>query len=488
MKRFAALALSGLMAASLQAQTLSDISVAAGVDNPVLFSTNFAWGDYDGDGNVDLYVTNWGTATIIPPNKLFRNNGDSTFTDTAPALGIDIEDGNSTSAAWGDYDNDGDLDLYVTDFSAQDFLYENEAAAFIEVGRSIASINLEKRGNETSSGWGDYDNDGNLDIYIGKYYYDNELYSNNADGTFAQVLDVNVGDRRDTNGFSWVDYDNDGDLDLYVVNREQENGLYRNDMADANLFVEIACALSVANKEIGQSAAWGDYDNDGDMDVFVANVGANSLYRNDGDETFVDVGEAANVREVGSSWLTSMAGWSDYDGDGNLDLYLASGADRQQQPDALMASNGDGTFRDATAEAGIAAVSTPHLAAGWGDFDGDGAPDLYRTNGFGFGNSLLHNETPDSLFITVLVRGSGPETGGNNLFGLGAQVRLFDANEPDSLVLVAYRQVLPGSSPAEVIFGAPAGPYNVQVIYPGNETAPIQGPIVGGEQITIDEP
>jgi len=471
-------------------QTFTDVTDATGVRNPGLFSTNFAWGDYDLDGNLDLYVTNWGTAQIVPPNKLYRNNGDSSFTDVADALGVDLKEGNSTSAAWGDFDNDGDVDLYVSDFSDQDFLYENVDATFSEIGRSRALVNLDKRGNEVTAGWADYDNDGDLDIYVGKYYHDNELANNDGEGGFDLVLDLGLGDRRDTNAFNWVDYDNDGDLDLYVVNREQENGFYRNELSDGGQFSEIACALTVANTEIGQNATWGDYDNDGDMDVFVANIGANSLYRNDGDDTFVDVAAAAAVREVGS-WLAAMAAWSDYDGDGNLDLYLATGADRQFQQDVLFASNGDGTFRNATAEAAIANTATPHMAAGFGDFDGDGAPDLYRTNGFGSfgpGNTLLRNDTPDSLFIVVRVRGKGPAAGGNNLLGLGAQVRLFDANQPDTLALVAYRQILPGSGPAEAVFGAPGGPYNVQVIFPGNLTAPIQGSVSGGDEITIDEP
>ena len=472
------------------AQTFTDVTGTSGVGNPDLFSTNFAWGDYDLDGNLDLYVTNWGTAQIIPPNKLFHNNGDGSFADVATSLGIDISEGNSTSAAWGDFDNDGDLDLYVSDFSEQDFLFENTDATFAEIGRTRALINLDKRGNEVAAGWADYDNDGDLDIYVGKYYYDNELSNNDGEGGFDQVLDLGLGDRRDTNAFNWVDYDNDGDLDLYVINREQENGFYRNRLSDDGQFAEIACALTLSNTEIGQSATWGDYDNDGDMDVFVANVGANSLYRNDGSDTFVDVASDANLRDVGS-WMAAMAEWSDYDGDGDLDLYVATGGDRQLQQDILFASDGAGTFRNATAEASIANTATPHLSAGFADFDGDGAPDLYRTNGFGAfgpGNSLLQNDTPDSLFVKVRVRGKGPAAGGNNLMGIGAQVRLFDANQPDTLTLVAYRQILPGSGPAEAIFGAPGGPYNVQVIFPGNATAPIQGPVSGGDEITIDEP
>ena len=128
---------------------------------------------------------------------------------------------------------------------------------------------------------------------------------------------------------------------------------------------------------------------------------------------------------------------------------------------------------------------TTHLSGGWGDFDGDGAPDLYMTDGWGLGNHLYQNQTPDALFIKVAVRGLGPDQGGINLSGIGVQIRLFDAVNGS---LVAYRQVLPGSGPAEVIFGAPGGPYNVEVRFPGNEVPGIRENVRGGEHITLEEP
>ncbi|MFP6644190.1 MAG: VCBS repeat-containing protein, partial [Candidatus Latescibacterota bacterium] len=202
-----------------------NITDAAGVANAGQFSTNLAWGDYDGDGDVDLYVTNWGAAIQVPPNRLFRNDlvdGTPAMVDVAADLGVD-NDRNSVAAAWADYDNDGDLDLYVADFFEQDFLYQGDGGqSFTEIGRARAMVNTEKRGSVFSVGWGDYDNDGFLDIYLGKYYYDNELYHNTGEGLLEPVFDLGVGDKRDTNGLTWVDYDNDGDLDLYVVNREQE--------------------------------------------------------------------------------------------------------------------------------------------------------------------------------------------------------------------------------------------------------------------------
>jgi hypothetical protein len=483
-----------------------DVTDAANVANLGQFSTNLAWGDYDGDGDVDLYVTNWGAAEQPPPDRLYRNDLDDSgtvlFADVSVDLGLTVAS-NSTAAAWVDYDNDGDLDLYVADFFEQDRLYQGDGGqSFAEVGRSQL-INNQKLGSVFAIGWGDYDNDGWLDLYLGKYYHDNELY-HNVDGLLARVTDLGVGDRRDTNGITWVDYDNDGDLDLYVVNREQENGLYRNDLnAAEGVFTEIACALSLADAEIGQSGTWADYDNDGDLDLYVSNVGANALYRNDGQDTFTDQAAAADVDLLSSGWVTAMAAWADVNGDGWLDLYLANGADRQLQPDVLAAGSATGVFADSTGTASLPVTASAHLSVAFADIDTNGTPDLYVTDGlgpFGGGNNRLYqNVADDSLFLRVVVRGKGAAAGGANLYGYGAKVYLIDAVSNDT---VAFQQVLPPmavprtvtsddgttAGGAEVIFGAPADAYNVSVLFPGNPQAGIGPNVSGGDVIVIDEP
>jgi hypothetical protein len=194
------------MTTSPQAQAFTDVSNASGSANTGFYSPGFSWGDYDADGDLDLYVANWATAVSVPANKLLNNAGNSTFTDVAARLGVD-NDQNSISATWADYDNDGDLDLYVVDFFDQDYLYQSQSSgsSFIEVGRSQQLVNLIKAGSETSAAFGDADNDGWLDLYIGKFYHDNELYMSRGDGTFDRVDDLGAGDRRDTAGFDWVD-------------------------------------------------------------------------------------------------------------------------------------------------------------------------------------------------------------------------------------------------------------------------------------------
>jgi hypothetical protein len=476
----------------IHAQALEDVSGQVGVQN-FFFSTNLAWGDYNNDGQWDLYITNWGGGFLL--DALYANDGDGFFFDDTQGSGLApfLFNSVSTAAAWGDYDNDGDVDLYVASFSEQDYLFENQGGGFSEYGRSQQQVNLFTPGSVTSIAWADYNNDGYLDIYLGKYYFNNEVHQNNgdadgdgvADGSFSHANDLGISDGRDTDEVLWADYDNDGDVDLYIVNREQENTLYRNELAEGGTFRDIACALSVGNKEIGQGGAWADYDNDGDMDLYLASVGANALYRNDGNENFVDVTLEAGVSGVDFGiWMSAAAAWADHDGDGFLDLYVANGGDRQQQPDLLYAANGDGTFRDASFEAGFSETFDAHMAVGWADFNGDGAPDLHVTDGFAAGNLTWRNTIPAENFIRVRLAGKGPENGGSNLNAIGAQVRLVDTNGG---ALVATRQLLSRPNAPELIFGAPGGPYDVEVLFPSGIVAVERG-VSGGDLVTVVEP
>jgi hypothetical protein len=462
-------------------QSFDNVSGSSGTLNAGKFSTNSAWGDYDGDGDLDLYAANWGAALAPPGDALFNNNGDGTFTDRASEAGVDNL-GNSPAAAFADYDNDGDLDLYVANFYDQDFLYQNDGSGnFSEVGRSQGLVNLEGRGNVMSVVWSDYNNDGWADFYLSKYYFSNVPYQNNGDGTFSPATDLGLGDKRDTIASLWADYDGDGDPDLYTVNREQENRLYRNDLNDDGLFKEVSISMKVANTEIGQNGDWGDYDNDGDLDLFVANVGANALYRNDG-SVFSEVANQAGVRIENGSWLTAMADWADYDGDGFLDLYLASGGDRQFQPNLLYANNGDGTFSSSASTANLPTSATVHLSARWGDFDGNGSPDLYMTDGFGYGNLLFQNNTASSRFIHVDVNGRGGADGGANRSGFGAKVRLFNAADE----LVGFRYV---NDVAGISFGVEEGGfYSIEVSFPGSSSAVTLSGLQGGDAPMVVEP
>ena len=494
----------------LEAQAFAPVP---GVEFVGPYSSGSAWGDYDGDGDGDLFYTNWGTAvTTSTQDALYRSDGDGAFVNVAGDVGVD-DNGNGSAAAWGDYDSDGDLDLFVArTFDGQNLLHRNDGGVFTEVGASSGLTGVVPKGWAMAAAWADFDNDGYPDITVGRFYQANEVHHNNGNGTFDRADDLGIGDRRDSSGLAWADFDNDGDLDLYVVNREQENALYRNeDVGAGGEFTDVGPTLGVANVEIGQKADWGDYDNDGDLDLLVANIGANALYRNDLDDgggiAFVDVAAIADVRSTGANWISADAAWADVDGDGHLDLYLATGDDTstpefvpQWQSDVLLMSDGDGTFREATAQAGLSIRPNVHLSMAWGDIDDDGAPDLFTTDAWGGGNRMYRNDAADSLFLRVRVTGKGPAAGGVSLFGYGARVRLLDART-DSLV--AFRQALPGRSvplvhddggtpgpAAEVVFGVGVEDvaYRVRVSFPGNQQDIVEDNVRGGDVVLVREP
>ena len=287
----------------------ASVGVADGQDGQ-----GVTFGDYDNDDDLDLYMKKRFGAN----NRLYQNNGSGIFTDVAVSAGVADGSGDSHGGvAFGDYDGDGDLDIYGTNFGSANRLYRNNGdGTFIEVG-GAAGVNDAGQGAGVS--WGDYDNDGDLDLYLANDGGANRLYRNNGDGTFTDVASsAGVADAGPARGVSWGDYDNDGDLDLYVTNRNSANQLYRNN--GNGTFAEIGAAAGVDDTGHGVGMTWGDYDNDGHLDLYVANFGsANRLYRNNGDGTFTDVGGAASVADTGSG-LGAASG--DYDSDGDLDIYL----------------------------------------------------------------------------------------------------------------------------------------------------------------------
>ncbi|MBI4531839.1 MAG: VCBS repeat-containing protein, partial [Candidatus Latescibacteria bacterium] len=200
-------------------------------------------------------------------------------------------------------------------------------------------------------------------------------------------------------GAAFFDYDDDGDLDLYIVNgaplslsgTRPTNVLYRNN--GDGTFTDATDKAGVGNSDYGMGCAVADYDNDGDVDLYVTNYGPNRLYRNNGDGTFTDVAAQAGVRD--DKWGTSCA-FADYDNDGDLDLYVANYVEVSPekdkscsdpisnlkfychprefdgQPDVLYRNNGDGTFTDVTRDAGVFNPSGKGLGVVWGDYDNDG--------------------------------------------------------------------------------------------------------------------
>jgi hypothetical protein len=273
------------------------------------------WGDYDNDGFLDLFIPN-----LNQKNFLYRNLGGGAFTKIA-AGNIANDVGNSVTCGWGDYDNDGWLDLFVGNRGSQkSFLYHNKGDGTftkITTGNLVNDI-----GSTEGCAWGDYDNDGFLDLFVANYGLRNFLYHNNRDGTFAKISTGNiVTDIANSVCAAWGDYDNDGYLDLFVTVYGGNNLLYRNNRDGT--FTKITTGSIVTGGNISVGCSWGDYDNDGNLDLFVSNASnqQNFLYHNNGDGTFAKITVGNIVTDGGDS---IGCAWGDYDNDGFLDLFVAN--------------------------------------------------------------------------------------------------------------------------------------------------------------------
>jgi enediyne biosynthesis protein E4 len=352
--------------------TFSDVTQKAGLGDTE-WSSGVAVGDYNNDGYLDIYVTNFG------PNKLYRNNGDGTFSDVSERSGVagphwDMPKW-SMGAAFGDYDNDGYLDLYVTNFAR--FNYQPDlpppspASPCRMKGVPIACAPDKYQGTQ--------------DL----------LYHNNGDGTFTDVSEAAGITRKDPGrGFAVIfsDFDNDGDQDIYVANDAGPNFYYIN--VGKGKFVDASLESGTAVDEFGNAQGSmgltvGDYNRDGLMDIFVTNFidQRRTIYQNMGSNQFQDTTTNSGIGMTGfhySGWGTKFF---DFDNDGWLDLFFCNGhtmeqperefpADTFAEPSYLM-RNVQGRFSDVSTDTGIRKLQNK-VSRGtvFGDFDNDGDVDM----------------------------------------------------------------------------------------------------------------
>ncbi|MGD9902443.1 MAG: CRTAC1 family protein [Vicinamibacterales bacterium] len=422
-----------------------------------------AWGDYDNDGDLDLAVS-LGTGEV----RLYRNDA-GTLVSVGAAAGMPQAGSHELRGlSWGDYDNDGDIDLLggSTPTDKLTKVLRNDGGRFTDVAADVGLTIPGRSARQTN--WVDYDNDGDLDVYSSDRAGDNKLFRNDG-GRFTHVL-VGVGptDPRPTVGACWLDTDGDGDLDLFLANQAgAADALWRN---DGTSFTDIAVKAGVAGpartkEEGGVGCAVGDYDNDGRLDIFVPNYGHNQLYRNNGDGTFTDVapklGLAVENHAVGSDW-------GDIDNDGDLDLSVISyvGAPGAQTPlNALFRNDGAEGFVNVLTK--DSAENRADHGSQFIDFDNDGGLDLSITDGYGKegGHFLFRNTSADAVkrrSLSVLVLDAqGHQT------RFGAEVRLFDRAGK----VLGTRQVVTGGGynsqrAAPVHFGLAAmAPVRVEVTF-----------------------
>ncbi|HKQ60197.1 MAG TPA: CRTAC1 family protein [Candidatus Polarisedimenticolaceae bacterium] len=425
--------------------TFEDVTDRAGVGGEARLGAGVAVADYDGDDWPDLFVTNFGR------NLLYRNRGDGTFVDEAERAGVTAP-GWNTGAAFFDADGDGDLDLYV--------------AAYIDCTLEevlAAQRTLDWKGVEQVA-FGPFGLRGAADHF----------FRSDGHGRFTEATEESgLTDRARAYGFGVraADFDDDGDLDLYVANDSDANYLYRND--GAGKFQEIGLWSGAAFDANGAAQASmgvtvGDADGDGRLDIFVTNFAEDfsTLYRGEGGGFFRDVSAAAGVGQPTYNPLSWGTAFADLDNDADLDLVVINGhiypqVDRHPelgqhyaQAALLLENDGRGQFHDVTAQAGPGfATPRPGRGLAVGDYDNDGDLDLLLTQLDG-PPALLRNESACASWLRVTLRvppGRGTAIGARVLVRAGGRVQQRDASSGESYLSVHDPRLHFGLGAAETV-------------------------------------
>ena len=416
---------------------------------PELMHSGAALLDYDGDGHLDVFFPQAGWTDAA--DAMFHNRGDGTFEDATSSLG-GANPGYGTGVAAADYDADGDIDIYVTNLGPN-VLYRNEGSAttatttFTDVTDPAA---VGGDGYSASAAFLDYDTDGDLDLYVVNYIawtpeierpcvglaglrgycgpdvYNrpqaDRLYRNEGDGTFRDVSDSSgIGSATATGlGIATADFNDDGHIDIYVANDGMANLMWIN-QGDGT-FRDEALARGVSlnglgEAEAGMGVAAGDADNDGDLDIFVTHLSGetNTFYRNLGDGSFYDVTDEVGLGTVSRPYTGFGTGLFDYDCDGWLDLFIANG--KVRMGDRLVADyaesnqllqGGPGGFRDVSRGVGDA-LEFPEVSRGaaFGDVDNDGDIDVLLVNNSGPARLLRNEACTGRHWLSVALIGNG---------------------------------------------------------------------------------
>jgi hypothetical protein len=425
-------ALVAILAPVASAQTFTRVAGPWDADSAASRSVN--WVDLDGDGDLDLFVSNGHVGGEI--NFLYRNEGDGTFTKI-PGDPIATYAMPSDGASFADVDNDGDLDGFVVAwYDSNNSYFRNEGLGnFTQL--VVPPLTTDHGYSETCN-WGDYDNDGRLDLFVSNSGSPtlggpkvNFLYHQESDGTFTRILTGAIAtDAFYSRGMSWIDYDNDGDLDVFVCNeRNGAENLYRNELVETGSanFTKITAGPLVTAAGNTYSASWGDVDNDGDFDVFLANGSPgsqfNAFFLNNGDGTFTRVTTDSVTTDLGPHLSCA---WGDMDNDGDLDLYVTGAYGSTAGTSVLyrnrLREDGALSFRPVRTAGPITSDSGYMYGCAWGDYDRDGDLDMFvaKTVGENEPNALYRNENANgNHWLEVRCVGTTA-----NRSGIGAKVRV----------------------------------------------------------------
>ncbi|MGH9873444.1 MAG: CRTAC1 family protein [Pyrinomonadaceae bacterium] len=422
--------------------------------------------DYDNDGYLDIYLVNSLTVDMVKSKQktrsvLYHNNGDGTFTDVTEKAGVgDI--GWGMGVTIGDYNNDGWDDIYVTCLGPNHLLKNNGNGTFKDVTQSAGVADPRW---STGAAFVDYDNDGNLDLFVSNYVdFDvnhlpefgsgrtcqfkgvpvqcgprglpgagDTLYHNRGDGTFTDVSKkAGVSDVEGYYGLGVIcsDFDEDGLVDIFVANDSTPNFLYHNN--GNGTFKDVGFSSGTAVNENGSEqgsmgVTLGDYDHDGKLDLFITNFDDdyNTLYHDDGKGSFTDVSYAAKVAAVSLPYVGWGTKFFDYDNDGWVDLLVVNGHVYPQLPtyrqrNLVHHNNGDGTFNEVGAQVGTPfAEKRTGRGAAFGDIDNDGDPDVLINNLDGPPQLLRNDGGNANNSISIKVVGVK-----SNRDGIGARVKI----------------------------------------------------------------
>lgn len=398
------------------AQTFTSI-LTGPVVNTVGDSRSVNWIDVNNDGLVDLMITNGPAGG--QDNMLYMNNGGGVFTAVTGSPVV-ADHSPSDGASWADTDNDGDMDAFVVNwYNISNMYYINTGGGFIQDSTQIIATD---GGYSETASWGDFDNDGLVDLYVCNSAGNkkNFLYHNDGNNQFSKITTgTMVNDAYESRCVNWTDMDLDGDLDLFVTNEStQHENIYRNDAGTA--FTRITTGDLVNDAGNTMSGSWGDYDNDGDLDVLLANdQGNNGLFRNDGNFTFTkiltDTVSNSNAHSFSSAW-------SDIDNDGDLDLFVTNSFGTTLKQLNFLYLNNNGTFSRVSNTA-PATDSSWSYGCAFGDYDNDGFEDLavatVRFNGVDQPDLLYHNDGNSNHWITIKLTGTL-----TNRSAIGTKIRI----------------------------------------------------------------
>jgi len=387
------------------------------------FGSGCAWGDYNNDGKLDMIVTSYNDfgATTYP--LLYKNMGNGNFQLASDNTIMTNSLNQTLACAWGDYNYDGRMDLYIaTGLNQPDLLYKNMGGGnFTRITNCVPLVN----GHSGGVNWTVYNKDGYLDI-LSVQHGTNLLYKGLPNGDFQQVT---TGPIVTDNGLHrravWGDYNNDKYPDLFVANGDfQNDNLYLNNKNGT--FTKITTGPVVTSGGYGSGCAWGDYNNDGWLDLFVANSGKNFLYKNNQNGTFTKITSGAIANDEDNSFGCN---WGDYDNDGDLDMFVAN---NYGQKNALYRNDGNDNFTRMNGEA-VSTDNSSSVGSAWGDYNNDGKLDLFvvnQGNGSQGENDFLFKNTGASNWYLMLKFWGG---------GIGTRVKIRIGN------YVAIREVSGGN-------------------------------------------